>query len=346
MKLSHFLKSKEMINFAVVGVGHIGKRHIDTIEKNPNSNLVATVETNRDQLDSISLEQPNYTSIAELFANHSDIDIVNICTPNGLHSAHASEVLHQKAHVLIEKPMGLSSKECKEVIALADRNEKKAFCVMQNRYSPPVKWLKNLIDLNKLGEIYMVNVSCLWNRDERYYKGNGDWRGTLELDGGTLFTQFSHFIDMIYWVFGKITIETAKLDNFNHKDLIEFEDSGSVMAKLGTNTQCNITYSTSIKNKNFESSITVIGEKGTIKVGGQYMNEVVYCDIDNYKFVDLEESNPANDYGDYKGSANNHPYVIQNIVDVLNSDMAETTTANEGLEVVKIIEEIYKHRKI
>ncbi|MFT5024521.1 MAG: UDP-N-acetyl-2-amino-2-deoxyglucuronate dehydrogenase, partial [Glaciecola sp.] len=170
------------------------------------------------------------------------------------------------------------------------------------------------------------------------------WKGTKDLDGGTLFTQFAHFIDLMYWVFGDIKNIAGKFNNFSHKELTSFEDSGIVNFDFMKGGMGSINYSTSVWNKNFESSLTVVGEKGTIKVGGQYMNEVSYCHVEDYKMPELSASKPANDYGHYKGSAANHSYVIENVVDTLNHRTTATTNALEGLKVVEIIERIYEVR--
>jgi predicted dehydrogenase len=190
----------------------------------------------------------------------------------------------------------------------------------------------------------MVNIDLFWNRDDRYYK-KGGWKGTQNLDGGTLFTQFSHFIDIMYWLFGDIDNIQARLHDFNHAHSTEFEDSGIVMFDLVEGGMGSINFSTAVSTVNYESSLTVIAEKGTVKIGGQYMNEVAYCQIENYTMPELAEGNPANDYGHYKGSAANHVYIIQNVVDAIRGVSNITTNALEGLKVVEIIERIYSAAK-
>jgi UDP-N-acetyl-2-amino-2-deoxyglucuronate dehydrogenase len=220
--------------------------------------------------------------------------------------------------------------------------------VMQNRYSPPSTWLKDMVSSGKLGDIYNVQVNCYWNRDDRYYFKNGKkhpWKGTNELDGGTLYTQFSHFVDLMYWIFGDISDIQAKFNNFSHQHSIEFEDTGLVSFKFVNGGMGCLNYSTAVWDNNLESSVTVIAENGTVKVGGQYMNEVEVCNIKDYTFEELPPSNPANDYGHYKGSANNHPYVFDNVVDVLQGRKPIATNALEGLKVVDIIERIYACKK-
>jgi predicted dehydrogenase len=187
----------------------------------------------------------------------------------------------------------------------------------------------------------MVQLNCYWNRDERYYKP-GNWKGTQNLDGGTLFTQFSHWIDIMYWLFGDIKNIQAKFADFNHQTLTDFEDSGFVSFDFINGGMGSINYSTAVWDKNLESSLTIIGSKGSIKVGGQYMDQVDVCNIKDYIMPVLDATNPANDYGAYKGSAQNHNFVIDNVVDVLNHRASITTNALEGLKIVDIIERIYK----
>ena len=264
----------------------------------------------------------------------------SVCVPNGLHAEMALKALEKECHVVLEKPMALTRTDAEQVISKSRDIGRKVFCVMQNRYSPPSVWLKEVVDSGRLGEIYMVQLNCLWNRDARYYHPGG-WHGTADLDGGTLFTQFSHFIDIMYWLFGDITHIHARLRDFNHKELTAFEDSGCVTFDFLQGGCGCLNYSTAVWDCNLESSMTIVAEKGSIKVAGQYMNEVVYCHIKDYEMPVLAPSNPPNDYGPYKGSAQNHHYVIQNVVDVLTGQASITTNAQEGLKVVDIIERIY-----
>ncbi|MFT4544434.1 MAG: UDP-N-acetyl-2-amino-2-deoxyglucuronate dehydrogenase [Bacteroidia bacterium] len=286
---------------------------------------------------------PFFNSLDEMLASVPEIDVVNVCTPNGFHASDSLKALQASKHVVCEKPMALSKKDCEEIIFKALQVSKQVFCVMQNRYSPPSVWMKEVIESKALGEIFMVQVNCFWNRDSRYYKED-TWKGDAQLDGGTLFTQFSHFIDIMYWLFGDITNINGNFQDFSHKKLTDFEDSGMVNFNFVNGGMGSISYSTSVWNKNLESSLTVIGENGSVKIGGQYMNEVEYCHVDGYKMPELAESNPANDYGSYKGSAANHHYIIENVVDHLRGRTPISTNALEGLKVVEIIERIYAQR--
>jgi predicted dehydrogenase len=204
-----------------------------------------------------------------------------------------------------------------------------------------------VISRNLLGKIFLVQTNCFWNRDDRYYQPEVNnprkWKGTKTLDGGVLFTQFSHFIDMIYWLFGDITNIRSHFGNFIHQKSTEFgDDSGIVSFDFLNGGMGSINYSTAVWDHNLESSMTIIGEKGSLKVGGQYMERVEYCHIENYTMPELPPSNPPNMYGPYKGSAANHEYVIQNVIDTITGKSTITTNALEGMKVVEIIERIYQ----
>ena len=330
------------IKFAVIGAGHIGKRHAEMIVRNPECELVALIDAKPETLNEAIQLYPTrgFDSLETYLQSDVLADVLCIATPNGLHAAHALKAIQHNHHVVIEKPMGLSKKECEDVIYKALHHSKHVFCVMQNRYSPPSEWLKKIVDQKILGDVYMVQVNCYWNRDERYYHP-GKWHGNAELDGGTLFTQFSHFIDLMYWVFGDINHIQARFADHNHHSLTDFEDSGFVNFSFTNGGLGSLNYSTSCWDKNLESSMTVIGSNGSIKVGGQYMDKVEYCHLKDYTMPELAATNPPNDYGPYKGSAANHHYVIENVVDVLKGRSAITTNALEGLKVVDIIERIY-----
>lgn len=313
------------------------------IRLNPEAELVALADIKPKSQLAIPAndETPFFNSLEELIAAGLEIDVLNIATPNGYHAAQALLALEHGMHVVIEKPMALHRADAEAIIRKSKEKNRQVFVVMQNRYSPPSQWLKGLVDSGSLGEIYMVQLNCFWNRDSRYYTPDS-WHGKKALDGGTLFTQFSHFVDMMYWLFGDITDIHARLKNYNHAQMTEFEDSGLVhfsFVKGGTGT---INYSTSVWDRNMESSMTIIAEKGSVKIGGQYMNHVEYCHVQDYRMPELEETNPGNDYGQYKGSAQNHHYVIRNVIDVLHQRAGITTNAEEGMKVVEMIERIYR----
>ena len=336
------------VKFAVIGAGHIGKRHAAIIEAQAEAELVAFCDVlSAEELGLEAFDVPLYSSLKELLTKEPTVEVVCICTPNGWHAPQAIDALEAGKHVVCEKPMGLDKKSCEAVIFKALQVDRRLFCVMQNRYSPPAVWLKEIVEQELLGDIFMVQINCYWNRDDRYYYKKGKkhpWKGQLKWDGGPLFTQFSHFIDMLYWLFGDIHNIQARFQNFSHEHSTEFEDTGVVHFELLQGGMGSLNYSTAVYQQNLESSLTVIGSKGSVKVGGQYMNEVVECTIQDYEMPTLAPSNPANQYGAYQGSAANHHYVIQNVVDVLKKRQPISTNALEGLKVVEIIQNIYQQK--
>jgi UDP-N-acetyl-2-amino-2-deoxyglucuronate dehydrogenase len=331
----------EPVKFAVVGCGHIGKRHAEMIQRHHEADLVALIDT-KDK-SALNLDHdaiPFFQSLDAFLQSGITADVINIATPNSLHATQALQCLHADKHVVIEKPIALSKADAEKIIYKALHAHKYVFAVMQNRYSPPSVWIKELIESGRLGKIFMVQLNCYWNRDARYYKGD-TWHGTKEQDGGTLFTQFSHFIDILYWLFGDIQNIQSRLHSFNHQSLTSFEDSGTVTFDLCSGGMGCLNFSTSVWDKNMESSITIIAEYGSVKIGGQYMDKIEYCHIKDYAMPELATTNPGNDYGAYKGSAANHNFIIQNVIDVIRARSSITTNALEGLKVVDIIERIY-----
>lgn len=335
------MNQHQAVRFAIIGCGYIGKRHAEVIQANPSAELAALcdIDPGKSELAN-AFDKPFFTDLKTMLSSVG-FDVLCVATPNGLHALHAIAGLEAGKHVVIEKPMGLKRADCEKIVELSERQSLKVFCVMQNRYSPPSVWLKDLLEKGVLGEIYMVQIACYWNRDERYYK-NAQWKGKADIDGGTLFTQFSHFVDMMFWLFGDISHIQGKFMDFNHGSLTGFEDSGHIVFDFVKGGMGTFTYSTSVWDRNMESSITILAENGSIKIGGQYMNSVEYCHVKNYKMPALAASNPPNDYGTHKGSASNHEHFYDNVIEVLHSDVPITTNATEGMKVVEIIERIYE----
>lgn len=328
-----------MLKFAIIGCGRIGNRHAEHIKNN--GTLVAVCDTIFNKADSLANEYncKSYHSIEQLLLNEKGIDVVSICSPNGLHSEHTIKALNAGFNVLCEKPMAISSQDCGEMIKAAERANRRLFVIKQNRFNPPIQAIKQTIDDGHLGKIYSVQLNCFWNRNEDYYKNS--WKGTKDMDGGTLFTQFSHFIDLLYWMIGDVQEVFAFENNYAHQGIIEFEDTGVSIIKFKNGAIGTINYTVNSYKKNMEGSITIFAEKGTVKIGGQYLNELEYQSIEGYKIENLPEGNTANNYGTYQGSMSNHDKVYENIVDVLQNNAAISANAFEGLKTVEIIEKIY-----
>ncbi|GAA4021127.1 O-antigen biosynthesis protein WlbA [Hymenobacter glaciei] len=334
------------VRFAICGVGHIGRRHATLVARHHGAELAALIDVRSDLQPSLAAEFPDvpfFASLEEYLQNGPAADVLTVATPNGLHARQAMAGLHHGLHVVIEKPIALHSADAEAIVQTARQTGRLAFGVMQNRYSPPAAWLKQIVDEGRLGQVFLVQLNCFWNRDARYYQPGG-WKGTQALDGGTLFTQFSHFVDLLYWVFGDITNISARFRDFTHEGLTEFEDSGLVTFDLARGGSGTLSYSTAVWDRNLESSLTVVAERGSLRIAGQYMDKVEYCHLQDYQMPVLPPTSPANDYGPFQGSAANHVQVIENVVETVQQRSHATTNALEGLKVVEIIERIYALR--
>jgi predicted dehydrogenase len=326
-------------SFAIIGCGRIARRHAEQMIKH--GKLAAVCDITPEKADELAViyHAKAYFTIEELLKHEKDVGVVSICTPNGLHASHSIKALEAGHHVLCEKPLCIDVEDGKRMIAAAEKAGKKLFVVKQNRYNPPVAFLKNLILNGQLGKIYSFQINCFWNRSADYYT---DWKGRKDMDGGTLFTQFSHFIDLLYWLLGEVTTVKTISKNFAHP-AIEFEDTGAVLFEMKSGAIGSLNYTVNSFKKNMEGSFTVFAENGTVKIGGQYLNELEYCNVSGIPQPDLPKGNPANGYGFYSGSMSNHDKVYENLMIALQDDEHEFASAEDGLKTVEIIQNIYNN---
>src|SRR4051812_14038442 len=253
----------EKIRFSIVGFGNIGRRHAEHILQNPDTALVAVCDTDITTKNYLPADVTFYENIGEMLENAA-ADVLCVCTPNYLHEPHTIAGLQAGMHTVVEKPMATSLAECDRMIAAARQTGKTIFAVKQNRYNPPVQEVKKLMAKNELGEIYLIQVNCFWNRGDAYYAGS-DWRGKRAKDGGCLFTQFSHFVDILYYLNGPVTDARGWLHNFAHRHNTEVEDTGSFVLKAANNSIINFNFTTCAYERNMEGSLTIFAEKGTVK---------------------------------------------------------------------------------
>jgi len=330
-----------MTKFAIVGFGHIGKRHAEHILANPDARLVAVCDIDASVQELLLHKSITfYTDYKQMLTSES-IDVVCICTPNYLHEPHSILASEKGMHSVVEKPMALSEAACERMIVAAEQNSTLLFAVKQNRYNAPVDLVKQLMNSGELGQVFMVQVNCFWNRSEAYYQQSA-WRGTKQMDGGCLFTQFSHFVDILYYLNGDIETIKGQIANFAHQHNTEFEDTGSFVMQATNGSIVNFNFTSCSYDKNMEGSITIFAEKGTVKIGGQYLNTVEYQCLQGEALPQVNISSKENDYGLYKGSMSNHDKMIQNVIDVLEHQGVIMTTAKEGMDVVRIIEQMYQ----
>ena len=264
-----------MKNFSILGYGHIGRVHQQAIEEAENAQLISIIDFNLPE----DLSIKGYSTLESFLIDDKETDVVIISTPNGLHREHAIRCLKAGKNVLIEKPIALTVEDAKEILKVAEEKKLRVFTSMQLRFSPVVQYVKNLIDNHSLGQVFMININCYWNRNRNYYKLR-EWHGNQEMDGGVLFTQFSHFVDIMNFWFDEVICTNSKSYNFTHQEVTQFDDSGCVDF-TADGAIGHMVYTTSTFNKNFESNITLIAEKGTVKIGDQYLNQMIYSDLKN-----------------------------------------------------------------
>ncbi len=335
----------DTITFCVIGVGHIGRRHIAVVDAEARAQIAAICDVDEARCKAQSALYggiPYYTDYKEMLANHQ-ADVVSICTPHGLHKEMALAVANAKMHSLVEKPMALSVADCNEMNRVAQANGVKLFVVKQNRFNTPIALTKEAIDEGKLGRIFMVQCNVLWNRHQGYYT-ESDWRGSNSLEGGALYTQVSHFIDLLIWWFGDIKEAKTIVDTLNHE--IEIEDCGVSALRFDTGVIGSLMWTTCVYNKNYEGSITIVGEKGTIKIGGRYLNKIEFWDVQSHPLdEDIKFEDKPNNYGKYQGSSSNHDKVVDAIAGKLLNERKHVVEGDEGIKTIEAIEYIYNQAK-
>ena len=326
-----------MYKFAIIGCGRIAAKHAENIIARGKLLAVCDIVTEKADTFAHRFNTRAYYSIDDLLEGEPELDVVSICTPNGFHAEHSIKSLQAGKHVLCEKPLCLTSAAAWQMIETEKFSRKKLFVVKSTRFNPLLQDLKHLVEKGLLGQIYSFQLSCFWNRPATYYT---DWRGKAFPDGGTLYTQFSHYIDALLWLLGNLKSAKGFAANMAHGSAIEFEDTGTVAVELEQGILGTINWSVNTYKKNCEISLTLIAEKGTVVLGGEYLNELRYQQLEKpYAFTatNLE----SNNYGFYKGSMSNHKEVYVSLLDALNNN-TPFISSFDGLRTVEAIEKIYK----
>ena len=340
---AHFLSIFDVMisskRFAIIGCGRIATRH--AAEAARIGQLVAVCDIIPERAEALAsvTGAKAYYDIDSLLIHEKDIDLVAVCTPNGYHASHSIKSLKAGCHVLCEKPLSISSSDGKEMMDVAEKQQRKLFVVKSTRYNPALLGLKKMLDENALGNLYSFQLNCFWNRPAAYYKHS--WRGSAVEDGGTLYTQFSHYIDAMLWLFGEVENLSGFRRNFAHRDSIEFEDSGVVSLQMKNGMLGGLNWSVNAYEHNMEVSLSLLAEKASIRIGGEYMNTIDFQRIAAGN-IEVLQTGQANDYGFYKGSMSNHDKVYENLLMALGNDGHPFTQAADGLRTVETIERIYK----
>jgi predicted dehydrogenase len=330
------------VKFAVVGCGNIGKRHAAVLDANPDAELIALCDIRRESAQELAAlygNIPVFDSYADML-QQTHADVINVVTPHALHADMAVDALKKGFHVLVEKPMALTSQDSVRMIEAAREAGKKLWVVKQNRFNVPVRFADQAIRQGALGKLFMVKCDILWNRYQGYYD-DSPWRGKIATEGGALFTQASHFIDLLTWWCGDIEMARAHAETQNHR--IETEDSGAAALRFTSGTIGSLVWTTCVYRKNLEGSITLIGEKGTIRIGGEYLNKLEFWDVPEFPLPDdVEFTDKPNSYGKYQGTSSNHDKVISGIIAELNGSSGMTVEGTEGIRSIAAIETIYR----
>ncbi|MDO5509731.1 MAG: Gfo/Idh/MocA family oxidoreductase [Weeksellaceae bacterium] len=318
------------MKFAIYGYGAIGKTHHRAIDTIPQAQLTAIIDNQTVDIDDVLY----FTDFQSFAQSSTDTDVIIIATPNGLHFEHAMQAIDAGFHVLIEKPAVLSTEDFSKLMQFATEKNVRAFNMLQLRFSPLVKWIKELITSNSLGKIYLVNAACYWNRNREYYQGKA-WHGTQKWDGGVLFTQFSHFVDVLHYWLGDLQSIAHESSNFTHTDCTDFDDSG-ILTFRSEDTLGSIVYTTSCLQKNFESHITLIAEKGTIKISGQYMNEL------SHQFL-ADESMKFPDTSSFTNFM--HPSALSEVITALNKNQHSILDMENSANAIAFLEKVQSPSK-
>ncbi|MFN4285577.1 MAG: Gfo/Idh/MocA family protein [Lacibacter sp.] len=326
--------------FLLVGCGAIGERHARLAAER--GQLVAVCDVDEKKLKAFtkSYDCYGYTALSDMLRNET-ADALLVCTPNALHAAHSMAGLKAGLHVLCEKPMALRTADAQKMIAAAKTARRHLVIVKQNRYNPAVLAVKRLLDKGRLGTISSIQINGFWNRPERYYR-QSPWRGTLALDGGTLYTQFSHFVDLLYWFFGPLKEVKGFRANRLHRGIIQTEDTGVFAFLTQKGIPGTFHYSVNSARNNYEGSLTILAEKATIKIGGPYLNTISYQQPVVISDKQLEGAALPNQYPGYEGSMNNHARVYDDFLSVIAGKKKDYLSGEEGLHTVRMIEQFYK----
>lgn len=327
------------IRNAIIGCGRISKNHFGSIEKHSdNMELVAVCDNAPDVL-AAHCEQykvPGYRSLTELL-EQSDCDMVTICTPSGLHPQMVIEAARAGRHVMTEKPMATRWNDGLAMIHACDAAKRRLFVIKQNRRNATLQLLKRAVDEKRFGKIYMVHLNVFWTRPQAYYD-SAKWRGTWEMDGGAFMNQASHYVDLLEWLIGPIADVQAMTGTLARD--IEVEDTGVLNVRwrngaLGSMAVTMLTYP-----KNLEGSITIIGEKGTARVGGVAVNEIQIWDFATPE--DYDASVREASYATTSVYGFGHPLYYKNVIDVLRGEAEPETDGREGLKSLEVLIAAYR----
>ena len=326
------------VRIALVGCGRISRNHFEALRKVQGLTLTAVCDVVEARAREAGKEQgvPAYESYEEMLAA-APCDVVTICTPSGLHPAHGIAAAQAGKHVITEKPMAISLPAADELIAACDASRVQLFVVKQNRLNAPIRLLRRAMDKGRFGRIYLVNSTVRWTRPQEYYD-QASWRGTWALDGGAIMNQASHYVDLVQWLIGPVQSVMAKTATLARR--IEAEDTGVALLRFESGALGVIEVTVLTYPRNLEGSITVLGEKGSVKIGGTAVNRVEHWQFADYddddKLIESASTNPPSVYGF------GHEAYYHNVLASLRGEAAAGTDGREGRKSLELILGLYE----
>ena len=327
---------------ALVGCGRISKNHFDALRKIDGLTISAVCDIVPERAEGNGAHEgvPAFTSYEEML-QRAECDIVTVCTPSGLHAAQGALAARAGKHVITEKPMAITLGQADDLVKACDDAGVFLFVVKQNRLNPPIQLLRRAVDKGRFGRIFLANTTVRWQRPQEYYDA-APWRGTWEFDGGAIMNQASHYVDLVQWLVGPVESVMAKTATQARR--IEAEDSGVALLKFRSGALGVIEVNVLTYPRNLEGSITILGEKGSVKIGGTAVNRVehwLFADYDDDdKLVDSANTNPPNIYGF------GHEGYYRNVLAVLRGEAQPQTDGRAGRKSLELILGIYESAKI
>jgi UDP-N-acetyl-2-amino-2-deoxyglucuronate dehydrogenase len=327
-----------MIRFGLIGCGRISKNHFEALKRQPGAEIIACCDIipSRAKEAAKQYQIPFWTSDYTEMLRLADLDAVAICTPSGLHPAHGIQAAEFGKHVISEKPLAVRLSDADKLIQACSQNEVRLFVVLQNRLNPSIQLLKQALDQGRFGQLYLLVANVFWHRPQAYYD-LADWRGTAALDGGAICNQASHYVDLLQWLGGPV--ESVRAYTATLARQIETEDTGCAIFtfKQGGIAALNVTMLTFPRN--LQGSLTILGEKGTVQIGGMAVNKIEHwefsTDEEADRLTDAMSTSPDSVYGF------GHQAYYRNLLDSLKRGVTTVPDGNSGRQSLELIEAIY-----
>ena len=339
MKHTPWIITDRKIKIAVLGLGRISKNHLQSIEQHhENLELVAVCDSRKEFVDTISKQYgvQGYLHLDEMLA-HTDADMVTVCTPSGLHPMQTIQIAQSGRHILTEKPMATRWQDGVDMVRACNDAGVRLFVVKQNRLNATLQMLKKAIDEGRFGRIYMTNINVFWTRPQDYYDQDS-WRGTWALDGGAFMNQASHYVDLAHWLIGPVQSVQAMMGTLERK--IEAEDTGVLNIRWRNGAMGSVSVTMLTYPKNLEGSITILGEKGTARIGGVAVNEIL-----EWTFAETRPEDEAIKAASYETTSVygfGHPLYYDNVIKTLQGKEKALVDGQEGLASLELLIAAYR----